>query len=194
MTGKLTLLIRKCQLNQEDAKQDFYDCFFKLADEICSDYADTRAEKLELIEAGFRKVFKYLYSFDARRDPGAVEFNEWFRKMMIYAAVERFRNHFTHSSFLCLEQSKLQHFLHSLDIGLKPTRKELKDTISKLPATNKLILHLMIMYGFTSKDMARCLEISHQHSELLISKSFEAIQLLLRKGRHPVVKHSYSLQ
>lgn len=193
MPEKLTLLIRKCRLNQEEAQRDLFDSFFEVAECICSGYSDIKAEQLEIVELGFKKVFKYIYSIDTTSNQLAVEFNQWFRKMMVYAAVECSRNNFKYSSFLYLDPCKLQTFLLSLDKRSKPSVKELKDAIAKLSPSNKLILHLLTIQGFNSSDITRCLEMSHQNTELLISNSIKSIRQLMVKERQTNVQHSCTL-
>jgi len=105
--------------------------------------------------------------------------------MIIYAAVEYYRNSFNCTCFLQLDPYKLQTFVRSFNKNLNPTLKELKRVISMLPSSNKLILHLMTIQGFSSREIAQCLEISPVNAEMLINKSNENMRQLLIKQKLP---------
>ena len=100
MQENLLLLIRKCRLNQEEAKEQMYHSFFDFAESISVDYSSDTVEQLEIINLGFKKAFKYIHHFNTDSRNLSEDFQEWIRKMIIYAAVGYFRNNLKLSFFL----------------------------------------------------------------------------------------------
>lgn len=165
---KLKALIKKCRLNQADARQQVYDYFFDFAERICCRYTDDEIDRVEIIEQGFVNVYKYIHHFNMRTNNIVRDFSGWIKKMMLYAMVGHFRNNFKHAFFLTAETDELSKVARSLGNGAGFSASRIRKAMDRLPLSNRLVLALVTIHEFTRLELAQCLEISPERAEVLI--------------------------
>ncbi|MBN8672874.1 MAG: sigma-70 family RNA polymerase sigma factor [Chitinophagales bacterium] len=179
MQENLLLLIRKCRLNQEEAHELVYDSFFDVAESISADYSNDMVEQLEIINLGFRKAFKYIHHFNADSRNLSEDFQEWIRKMMIYAAVGYFRNNFKLSYFLNFDYAEISNHIKKRKNNSRFSVNAIKMAISQLPPSSKLVMNLTTIQGFNEQELAQCLEISLQRAQSLLFEATSRFNELL---------------
>ncbi len=159
MPDKITLLIRQCRLNNESAQRELRDLFFDYAAKVCVEYTSDRIEQVELIDKGFETAFRYIHHFKGNTRISQ-DFQEWLRKMMVYAAVNIFRSNFKISVFSELDPLRfsksvaMEKYRNSLSIG------NIRNIISELSLTNKIVFNLVAIQGLNEQQLAQCLQVS----------------------------------
>ncbi len=179
MQENLLLLIRKCRLNQEEAQELLYDSFFDFAESISADYSSDTVEQLEIINLGFRKAFKYIHHFNTDRRNLSEDFQEWIKKMMIYAAVGYFRNNFKLSCFLNFDSLEMSNNIKNGKNNTRFSAQNIKTVISQLPPSSKIVLNLTTIQGFNEQELAQCLEISLERAQSLLFEATTRLNELL---------------
>ena len=169
--GNLSLLIRKCRLNPEEAEELLYDSFFDYAKGICAEYSCNRFEQLDIVKLGFKKAVKYIHQFHTDSGNQPEDFKVWIKKMMIYAAFEYFRKNLKLSYFPYSDSLEIFNKMKGGNYkgGMLP--QNVDTAMAQLPLSNRIIIHLTTMQGFSEQDLARCLEISKEKAESLLNET-----------------------
>ncbi len=179
MQENLLLLIRKCRLNQEEAKEQMYHSFFDFAESISVDYSSDTVEQLEIINLGFKKAFKYIHHFNTDSRNLSEDFQEWIRKMIIYAAVGYFRNNLKLSFFLNFDYVEISNHIKKRRNNSRFPVNNIKAAISQLPPSSKIVMNLTTIHGFNEQELAQCLEISLERAQSLLFEATTRLNELL---------------
>ena len=80
---EFTFHIKGCALNKRDSQKKIYTSFYSKAFEICSYYANTNEEAIEILNKGFLKVFKQIAFFSSTCTNQLSSFQGWLLKIII---------------------------------------------------------------------------------------------------------------
>ncbi len=140
---------------------------------VCMRYAANREEAEEILQEGFLKVFEKIEQF---RSAGS--FEGWVRRIMVNAALERFRTK-RKVQVADVDFDKLNETAGmEEDITGKMETKELLEMVQTLPPAYRLVFNLYVFEGMKHREIASELGISEGTSKSNLSDA----RLLLQKA------------
>lgn len=123
-------------------------------------YAKNREEAEEILQDGFMRVFTYLHTFT-----GKGSFEGWIRKIMVSAALTKYRNK---SAFL-KPLVEFNHDFHDVyeeaDFISQYDERKLVKLIQTLTPSYRLVFNLYVFEGLKHREIAKVLNISEGTSK-----------------------------
>lgn len=168
------LLIKGCLAGDRASQAKLYNDYCRKMMGVCMWYAKNREEAEEILQDGFMRVFKYLNTFT-----GEGSFEAWMRKIMVSAALTKYRNKSTHLRPV-LEFSPDYH-----DIYEEPTfitqydERELVKLIQTLSPAYRLVFNLYVFEGLKHREIAESLNISESTSKSNLADARKILQAAL---------------
>lgn len=159
---------------------------FCIQDAGClSSLCKKQEEAEEILQEGFLKVFTYINTFQ-----GTGSFEGWIRKIMVNAALFRYRNKAQWQPVNRLEQYGYE-TVSEIDIASNLDAKELLSLIQSLPAGYRIVFNLFVFEGYKHREIAEELGISEgtSKSNLFDARAFLQKELTLKKESLIIVKH-----
>ncbi len=170
-SDELQLIIKGCLGNDRTSQAKLYNAYAVKMMNVCSWYARNREEAEEVLHDGFMRVFTYLDKFK-----GEGFFEGWVRKIMVNAALSKYRNKKT-GLYLVTEYNSLLHdsdvqpgFINSYD------EKELMKMVQMLPPGYRIVFNLHVFEGFTHTEIAQALSITTGTSKSNLSDARKILQ------------------
>lgn len=147
--------IRNERKHQELLYKRFFDTMFAMVNKHCTD----KDEAMEVLNAGFLRVFKKLYTFEFK---GSLE--GWIRRIVYHAMTEHFSEQNKYHKFISLEEPSItisadQNVLSDL------YQRDIISIMSELPAQSRKVFELYAIEGYTHKEIAEILGISDNTSK-----------------------------
>ncbi len=149
-------LISGCVEGNRSAQARLYTLYCHKMMGVCLWYAKNKQEAEEILQDGFLRVFTYLNTYNG---DGPLE--GWIRKVMINAALQKFRNRKSNYLQLVVEYNTAVHdsadtasFLHHYD------EKELLKLVQSLSPVYRMVFSLYVLEGYKHKEIAAQLGIS----------------------------------
>ena len=167
------LLIKGCIASDRAFQTKLYDLYAPKMLAVCMRYSKNREEAEEVLHEGFLRVFTYIKKF---RGDGS--FEGWIRKIMVNAALLRYRNK-THlnpviqSNAAGYDVAAESNILSSLDA------KELLLLVQSLPAGYRMVFNLYVFEGYKHREIAEALGISEGTSKSNLSDARAFLQKAL---------------
>lgn len=154
-SSKLGILLRKCRLDQQEAKEELCAVYYDFAKSICDPFVTEKQELNDLINDGFAKAFRFIDSFRLFNKANCIAYETWLHKMLLFAVIDYLRNHLCLDAFL-----ERDPYL----IATKPgsDRPDISNTgckscsIVRSSVSARLILHLHLVHQFTVTDFSQC--------------------------------------
>lgn len=140
---------------------------------VCLRYARNREEAEEILQEGFLRVFTYIKNF---RGDGS--FEGWIRKIMVNAALFRYRNKSTLQPVIRLDSSGYD-VTDSVSISSNLDAKELLVLVQTLPAGYRIVFNLYVFEGYKHREIAEALGISEGTSKSNLSDARAFLQKAL---------------
>ena len=168
------LLIKGCIAGDRASQGKLYNNYCRKMMGVCMWYAKNREEAEEILQDGFMRVFKYLNTFT-----GEGSFEAWMRKIMVSAALTKYRNKSSHLRPV-LEFSTEFH-----DIYEEPTfitqydERELVKLIQTLSPAYRLVFNLYVFEGMKHREIAVSLNISESTSKSNLADARKILQAAL---------------
>jgi RNA polymerase sigma-70 factor (ECF subfamily) len=163
------LLIKGCIEGDRAFQSKLYDLYATKMMGVCMRYSRSREEAEEILHEGFLRVFTYIKKFK-----GTGSFEGWIRKIMVNAALFRYRNKSSLPPVI-----EIDTVLH--DIPSNPNvfsnlgSKELLLLVQSLPAACRMVFNLYVFEGYKHREIAEALGITEGTSK---SNLFDARTIL----------------
>ncbi len=144
---------------------------------VCLRYARSREEAEEILQEGFLRVFSYINTFK-----GAGSFEGWIRKIMVNAALFRYRNKSSLQPVIRLNTAGYD-AIDNTDISSNLDAKELLNLVQTLPAGYRIVFNLYVFEGYKHREIGEALGISEgtSKSNLSDARAFLQKRLLIKK-------------
>ena len=171
----LSDILAGCLRNQRQSQALLYRQFYGYAMSVCLRYAPTREGALEVVNDGFLKVFTRLDQYDP-----AQPFKGWFRRIMINAAIDHYRQEMRHYHHEDIDQAGHLLATESADAFSQLAHEDLLVLIQRLSPAYRLVFNLYVMDGFTHEEIAGQLGISVGASKSNLARARENLRLMLK--------------
>lgn len=140
---------------------------------VCLRYARNREEAEEILQEGFLRVFAYIKTFK-----GIGSFEGWIRKIMVNAALFRYRNKSSLQPVIRLNNDN-HDAAGETDIDAAMNAKELLSLVQTLPAGYRMVFNLYVFEGYKHREIAEALGISEGTSKSNLSDARAFLQKAL---------------
>lgn len=159
-----TDLVKGCVKGKNLAQKYLYQRFHGKMLNVCMRYAGDREEAVEMLNAGFLKVFTSIGKFEHK---GSLE--GWIRRIMMNTAIDHIRKYQTYNKTMVnnsyaeasVDNEAIDHLLG----------EDIYKVIQKLPPTSRTVFCLYLIDGYTHKDIAEQLGISVGTSKWHLSEA-----------------------
>ena len=145
-------------------------------------YCNTPDDAAEIVNDGFLKVFKALYSFNPQYTDTEASLKGWMKRIMINTAIDHLRKN--NQRFLVAEIFDNQFNVSdetetSID---RMTYKEILAVIQRLSPVYRMVFNLFVIDGFKHEEIARQLKISVGASKSNLSKARMNLKKMLQEA------------
>jgi RNA polymerase sigma-70 factor (ECF subfamily) len=157
---ELQQLISECARGSRFHQAQLYNMYCRRMMGVCLWYSKNKEEAEEILQDGFMRVFVYIHTFTGE---GSLE--GWIRKIMVNAALLRYRNKGNHLWIKSAYNAELHDRAEAASFFSNYDEKELLKLVQSLPAAYRIIFNLYVLEGFKHKEIASMLGISEGTSK-----------------------------
>jgi RNA polymerase sigma factor (sigma-70 family) len=168
------LLIKGCVAGDRAAQAKLYNLHARKMLGVCMWYARNKQEAEEILQDGFMRVFTYIHTFS-----GEGSFEGWIRKIMVNAALFKYRNKSSRMTPVIAfnstahDVSEDAFFISSFD------EKELLKLIQTLTPAYRMVFNLYVFEGMKHREIAEELNISEGTSKSNLADARAVLQKAL---------------
>ena len=168
------LILRGCIAGDRSSQFKLYHLYAKKMMGVCMWYANNREEAEEILQDGFMRVFKYLDTYS-----GEGSFEGWMRKVMVNAALSKYRNKSSHLSIVTEYNSDEHDIVEESSFISRFDEKELVKLVQTLSPAYRLVFNLYVFEGLKHREIAASLNISEGTSKSNLSDARKILQAVL---------------
>ena len=170
------VLLQGCLQEDRLAQCYLYDRYAGYMLGVCMRYASCRDEAVEMLNAGFYKVFQNIRQYEGR---GALK--GWIAKVVMYTCIDWVRSQATYRKRMDYDAERE---LPIDNLALQNLAVEdLLEKVQKLPAATRMVFSLYVLDGYTHKEIGRELGISDGTSKWHLSEAKKRLQKMIKKER-----------
>ena len=149
------LILKGCLTGDRVSQQKLYNSYSRKMMGVCMWYAKNREEAEEILQDGFIRVFKYLKSFT-----GEGSFEGWMRKIMVSAALTKYRNKSAHLRPVIEFNAEMHDIYEEPSFMYAYDEQQLLKLIQTLSPAYRLVFNLYVFEGMKHREIAKSLNIS----------------------------------
>ena len=170
------ILLHACQQQARLAQKYLYQRYATYMMGICMRYASCRDEAMEMLNAGFYKVFQNIGQYEGRGTLKA-----WISRVIMFTCIDWVRSQATYRKRVDLgaerELPTDNPALQNLAV------EELLDKVQRLPPATRAVFSLYVLDGFTHKEIAKQLDISDGTSKWHLAEAKKRLQKMIKNDR-----------
>lgn len=144
---------------------------------VCMRYANGKDEALDMLNAGFFKVFQKVEQFEGRGP-----FKAWIAKVIMYTCIDWVRrqaNYRKRMDFDRIEDTPIDNeALQNLAV------EELLEKVQRLPAATRAVFSLYVLEGYNHREIADALGISEGTSKWHLSDGKKKLREMIKLSEH----------
>ena len=164
-------LVRACVENDRRAQEQLYRQHFPTMMRMCMRYTSDRELAMEIVNNGFLRVFKKLYTFSFT---GSLE--GWIRRLVFHSLSDHFRKNPKPVHFLDIEDRDAPSKAHSLsNLYLEDILK----LVEMLPDATQRVFQLYAIEGYTHVEISKLVNISVGTSKWHLSEARKKLKQLM---------------
>ena len=155
LAGDSQQLITGCVQRNRCAQMQLYNLYSSKMMGLCLWYAKNKEEAEEILQDGFMRVFIYIHTYTGE---GSLE--GWIRKIMINAALLKYRNKKDNLWTIAEYNADLHDKADTTSFFSNYDEKELLKLVQSLSPVYRMVFNLYVLEGFKHKEIAKLLGIS----------------------------------
>ena len=171
LPGELKRLVSGCVQGNRPDQAQLYNMFCTKMMGVCLWYARNKEEAEEILQDGFMRVFTYIHTYTGE---GSLE--GWIRKIMVNAALLRYRNKSSNLWVKTEYKTELHDAAESASFFSHYDEKELLKLVQSLPPVYRMVFNLYVLEGYKHKEVASMLGISEGTSKSNLSDARTILQ------------------
>lgn len=152
-------LIRSCIAGERSSQARLYNMYAHRMMGVCMWYARNKEEAEEILQDGFMRVFTYLHKY-----AGTGSFEGWIRKIMVNAALFKYRSKSHLRPVLKLDADSADITENNSVIAYLDA-KELVALVQTLTPGYRMVFNLYVLEGMKHREIAEILGISENTSK-----------------------------
>lgn len=168
------MMIRGCIARDRASQSRLYHLYAGKMMGVCMWYARNREEAEEILQDGFIRVFKYLNTFN-----GKGSFEGWIRKVMVSAALSKYRNKSSHLRVVTEYNPDAHDIADESAIISRYDEEELVKLVQTLSPAYRLVFNLSVFEGLKHREIAESLNISEGTSKSNLANARKILQAAL---------------
>lgn len=163
-------------------QRSFYYRFYPVLMRICIRYAPSREDAEQWVHDGFIKIFSSLSKYQRTGS-----FEGWVKKLIVRYSIDQWRTLQTrkfeteNSTVYINEDPNLNTPFVSNDFFRKAEGEDLLKLIQSLPEKPRMVFNMIVIEDFSHKEVAETLQITENHSYLLLHQARKQLRHLLQK-------------
>lgn len=164
-------LVKACVANDRRGQEMLFRKYFPTMMRMCMRYTDDKQVAMEIVNAGFLRVFKKLHTFSFA---GSLE--GWIRRLVFHALSDHFKKQTKPVHFLSLEDRDAPHESNALD---QLFWEDIIKLIDYLPSASKEVFWLYAIEGYSHAEIAERVNISVGTSKWHLSNARKKLRQLI---------------
>lgn len=162
-------------------QKSFYYQYYPILMRICVRYATNKEDAEQWVHDGFVKIFASLPKY---KHEGS--FEGWLKKIMVRLCIDNLRtqnaqkHEIENNTVYDSDPAPDVHYVHN-DFTLKTDADDLLRIINLLPEKQKMVFNLIVFEDYTHKEVAALLNITENHSYLLLYQARQQLKTHLQK-------------
>jgi len=162
--------------NSRKSQKMIYESFYSYAMTICKRYCSNHDDAVEMLNEGFLKLFKKIHHFTAGNSDVVGSFQNWFRDVFVYAAIEYFNKNYRYEVI-----SDADNLVYQIEFENEQPDRELDpertiEAMQNLSPICRMVFNLFVIEGLDHVEIASQLNISPTVSELNLSHARSYLQ------------------
>jgi len=167
-------LINGCMEENRLMQEELYRRLSPKMYAVCLRYASDAEEAQDILQEGFIKVFKKLYSF---RGDGS--FEGWVRRIFVNTSIEHFRRRRYMQPVTDKEENSIEgKYVSALDVLAE---KDILALIQQLSPGYRTVFNLYVIEGYSHKEIGDMLGISEGTSKSQLSRAKVILQGMVKE-------------
>lgn len=176
------LILKGCLTGDRVSQQKLYNSYSRKMMGVCMWYAKNREEAEEILQDGFIRVFKYLKSFT-----GEGSFEGWMRKIMVSAALTKYRNKSAHLRPVIEFNAEMHDIYEEPSFMYAYDEQQLLKLIQTLSPAYRLVFNLYVFEGMKHREIAKSLNISESTSKSNLADARKILQAALVSKKKTII-------
>ena len=153
-----------------------YNSFYGYAMAICKRYSSNHADAVEMLNEGFLKMFRKIQHFTPGNGDFVNSFQNWFRHIFVYSAIEYFKKSYTYEA-----TSDAENLVYSFPLEIEYSEQELDpqrtiEAMQDLSPISRMVFNLFVIEGLGHDEIASQLSISTSISQMNLSYARNYLQ------------------
>ncbi len=175
------LIISGCISGDRASQAKLYNLYARKMMGVCLWYSRNREEAEEILHDGFMRVFTYINKYK-----GEGSFEGWIRKIMINAALSKYKiKSYNLKPFVSFD-SETYHGSVRADFANNYDEKELIKLVQTLSPAYRMVFNLFVFEGMKHKEIAEVLKISEGTSKSNLADARRILQEALTLKRKKI--------
>lgn len=170
----LQVIIDGCLKGNRASQAELYHLYAHKMMGVCMWYARNREEAEEILQDGFVRVFIYLNTYT-----GAGSFEGWIRKIMVNAALLKYRNKSSRLRAIVSFDEELHDVSEDASFENNFEKEELMQYVQKLPPAYRMVFNLHVFEELKHKEISELLNISEGTSKSNLADARKLLQKAL---------------
>ena len=164
-------IVEGCIRNERHFQEILYRQHIVTMMQMCMRYTNDRDKAMEIVNAGFLRVFQKLHTFSFK---GSLE--GWIRKLVFHAISDYFKKESKYLQFLVFEEKddSTPEEAHS-----ELYAKDLLQIVDTLPPSTQAVFRLYAIDGYTHREISKQLKISVGTSKWHLSNARKKLKQLI---------------
>lgn len=167
-------ILKGCLAGDRSSQAKLYNTYSGKMMGVCMWYARNREEAEEILQDGFMRLFKYLQTYR-----GEGSFEGWMRKIMVSAALTKYRNKSAHLRPVVEFNSEYHDTYEEAIFVSQYDERELVKLIQTLSPSYRLVFNLFVFEGLKHREIAEALNISESTSKSNLADARKILQAAL---------------
>lgn len=167
-------LIRGCIRGDRTCQFRLYQLYARKMMGVCMWYAKSKEEAEEILQDGFMRVFTYMHKFS-----GKGSFEGWIRKIMVSAALTKYRNKSAFMKPLVEFNNEFHDVYEEAGFISQYDERKLVKLIQTLTPSYRLVFNLYVFEGLKHREIAKVLSISEGTSKSNLADARKILQAAL---------------
>lgn len=174
----INTIISGCKRNDRRSQELLYRNFYGTMMSFCLRYTRNEQDAMEVLNAGFYKVFKNIHRYDERK----AALYTWIRTIILNTCID----------FIKAKNGRIvqQELDQAAGVDLPPevfermSAQAILELIRKLPPATQMVFNLYVMDGYAHKEIGKMLQISEGTSKWHLSEARKQLQEMIQKQDH----------
>jgi RNA polymerase sigma factor (sigma-70 family) len=168
-------VFEQCLHNEPRGQEALYKAYASRMFGICLRYASNRTEAEDILQEGFIRVFRNLYSVKSHE-----KLDAWMSRVMVNSAINYYTSQLKFQNEVSLKYEHQDTTIPE-DALSKLSYNELLRVLQGIPAGYRTVFNLYVIEGYSHKEIGEMLGIAENTSKTQLFKAKERMRKILTR-------------